>query len=356
MQRREFVSTVAGATVGALAAPRLELARKLPTTNWTWVHGGREWHANRWSNWFTNVAEAGINGVLVSGDNAQTISPIARDAGLSYHRWIWILNRNGDDWAQQNHPEWFTVNRNGESSLTHPQYVDYYKWICPTRDPVREYLRDIVGEAAGNPDVEGINLDYIRHADVILPVGLWERYGIVQDREYPQYDYCYCDVCRSRFHDEFGRDPMGIADAPADPEWKQFRWDSITRLVNELAEVVHRQGKPITADVFPTPAMARLMVHQDWDKWNLDAVFPMIYHTFYNRPIDWIESTTGEGVRNLAGRRSLYSGLYLPALAPGELGAAVQAAIWGGAQGVSLFEMEGLTHEHLGVLQSVLAE
>ena len=45
--------------------------------------------------------------------------------------------RNGDAWVQENHPEWFTVSRNLESSLEHPPYVGYYKWVCPSRGPVR---------------------------------------------------------------------------------------------------------------------------------------------------------------------------------------------------------------------------
>ena len=39
-------------------------------------------------------------------------------------------------------------------------------------------------------ELTGIRLDYIRQLDVILASGLQPSYGIVQDREYPEYDYC----------------------------------------------------------------------------------------------------------------------------------------------------------------------
>ena len=36
----------------------------------------------------------------------------------------------------------------------------------------------------------------------------------------------YCDVCREQFAALDGRDPLDIADPPADEAWRRFRWDS----------------------------------------------------------------------------------------------------------------------------------
>ncbi len=143
--------------------------------NWTWVHGGGEASPEEWRRRFARVREAGIEAVLVGGGDTEVLSTAARAEDLEFHRWIWILNRNGDEWAKQNHPEWFTVSRNGESSLEKPPYVGYYKWVCPTRPPVREYLRGIIDEIAADPNIDGVHLDYIRYCDVILPVGLWAK-------------------------------------------------------------------------------------------------------------------------------------------------------------------------------------
>ncbi|MXX34432.1 MAG: hypothetical protein F4Z50_06685 [Gemmatimonadetes bacterium] len=173
----------------------------------------------------------------------------------------------------------------------------------------------------------------------------------------------YCDVCREQFAALDGRDPLEIPDPPSDEAWRRFRWDSVTGAVRHLAAGVHAHGKPITAAVFPTPTIARTLVRQAWDEWPLDRFFPMLYHSFYLEDIPWIGDGVREGVAALAdgsvedGPRAgtpLNAGLYLPALNPGQLAEAVATARDAGAAGVSTFEMNGLTDEHLAGLREVL--
>jgi uncharacterized lipoprotein YddW (UPF0748 family) len=147
---------------------------------------------------------------------------------------------------------------------------------------------------------------------------------------------------------------MELPDPTQDVAWREFRWNSVTGLVEDLAEAVHAHGKPITAAVFPTPAVARKLVRQAWDEWPLDAFFPMIYHEFYEEELPWIGTATREGVDALAGAAPLYSGLYLPSLTPADLGEAVRIASAAGAAGVSLFPMGRLSDEHLAQLREAL--
>ena len=114
------------------------------------------------------------------------------------------------------------MSRNGDSSLEGPPYVGYYRWVCPTREPVRDYIRGLVDRVAADPRVDGVHLDYIRHCDVILPVGLWSTYDLVQDQEYAEFDFCYCDVCRPAFQELHGVDPRTPADAPGPGAWRRF--------------------------------------------------------------------------------------------------------------------------------------
>ena len=360
MRRRDFLLAAGGAAaLGALPgcvadtgqAPRTD--PPAPFTLWTWVHGNRDYDAAEWGRRFARLREAGFGAVLVGGGDIGLVSGAAHAEGLEYHRWFWTMNRNGDAWAKENHPEWFTVSRNLESSLDQPPYVGYYKWVCPSRGPVRDYLGQRVGELAANPAVNGVHLDYVRHCDVILPRGLWDTYGLVQDTEHPEFDFCYCDVCREEFAALDGRDPLEIPDPPADEAWRRFRWDNVTGAVRALAGAVHDHGKPISAAVFPTPTIARRLVRQAWDEWPLDRFFPMLYHSFYLEDIAWI----GEGVREgvgAAGGTPLNAGLYLPSLDPAGLAEAVATARAAGAAGVSTFEMHGLTDEHLVALRDVV--
>ena len=352
--RREFL----GAGAAALTLPWIEgcgdLSPPPPITlprTWTWVHGNADRTPAEWAARFGALSAAGIEGVLASGGETAMLSDAARSAGLAFHRWMWTLNRSGDRTVKDAHPEWFTVSRNGESSLTTPPYVGYYQWLCPTKPGVRAYLAEVVDELAASADVDGVHLDYIRHCDVILPVGLWERYGLVQDHEMAEFDFCYCETCREAFADETGRDPMALDDPSADDDWRAFRWRTVTELVTVVARAAHARGQPITAAVFPTPTIARRLVRQAWERWPLDAVFPMLYHRFYNEPLEWIGRSVAEGVAALPAGRPLFAGLYLPDLPPDALGAAIRIARDAGASGISTFEMNGLSDRHLAALR-----
>jgi hypothetical protein len=361
--RREFVLRAAGAAAG-LTFARTGIARAVPCHSaryadsdraglpgtWAWVHGRRERTPAEWRARFALLRESGIEGLLVGGGDTRVLSDSAHSEGLAFHRWVWTLNRNGDSELQQNHPDWFMVSREGESSLEHPPYVPYYKWLCPTREGARAHVRKSVEAVALDPAVDGVHLDYVRFPDVILPRGLWEKYGLVQDRELPEYDFCYCPACRDEFSSQTGLDPFALSDPPADETWRRFRWDRVTHLVQELSDSVHALGKPISAAVFATPTLARQMVRQAWDEWPLDMTFPMTYHQMYDQPVSWIGDATRQGREDIGRSANLFPGLYLPHLTPAELGSAIDAARGGGASGVSLFESDRLTDDHLAVL------
>lgn len=356
MNKRTFLKSLGTAAFGFTGLPSAFLplvpneSRTEPDDpgikNWVWMGGNGERNRDAWKQLFADLNNYGISGVLASGGDLEILPAAAGEEGLEFHRWIWTLNRNGDRNVQQEHPEWFSVSRNGDSSLEKPPYVGYYKWLCPTRPEVLEYLKEDIARLARHSGLTGIHLDYIRHPDVILPVGLWEKYNLVQDKEYPEFDFCYCEVCREEFRKLEGTDPLELPDPTRDIRWREFRYRSITTVVNTLAEVAHQHGKRITAAVFPTPQIARKLVRQEWEKWHLDAFFPMIYHNFYNEPVEWTGAATREGVRALPPTTPLYSGLYIPALKPDELKSAVKLALEAGARGVSLFSLNSMTEEH----------
>lgn len=348
-----------GAAAGSARLTRA-VAGALPATNrsafraWTWFHGDNATSAAGWRRQFARLRAAGITGVLVEGGDSARIGAAAKAEGLAFHRWIFTMYRGTDRWAKAHHPEWFSVSRNGDSSLTKPPYVPQYNWFCPNQDGVREYLRGIVGRAAARPEVDGVHLDYIRFIDVILPRGLWSRYGLVQDHEMPQFDFCYCGVCREKFRRQGGPDPLELRDPAADVAWREFRWNSITELVALLSRTVRAHGKTISAAVFATPALARKLVRQAWDRWPLDMVFPMVYHHFYLEDVDWIGRATRDGVEAVPRGVALHSGLFVPRLDPPSLARAVSLSREAGAAGVALFSMPRLTGAHLAALGRVL--
>ncbi|MES2125113.1 MAG: putative glycoside hydrolase [Gemmatimonadota bacterium] len=354
IERREFLRVAGASAAASVLLPKLAFGESEPFSAWTWVHGGGATDLAGWRAQYQRFRDAGLTGVLVGGGDTAIHAEAAHAAGLALHRWTWALNRSGDAKVKAEHPEWFSVSRKGESSLTHPPYVGYYQWLCPTREPVREYLRGVVDEVAAAPGVDAVHLDYIRHPDVILPRNLWEKYGLVQDHEMPEYDFCYCEVCRATFRQQHGKDPLRLKDPASNRDWVQFRYDSVTQLVTGLARTVHARGKAISAAVFPTPTIARKEVRQAWDRWPLDLVFPMLYHSFHRETIEWIGRGAAEGVAALPRSVPLVAGVHLPDLPPADLQRAVQVARDGGASGISMYDSGGLTDAHLAALSEVL--
>jgi hypothetical protein len=299
---------------------------------------------------YRRLKARGLTGVFIGGGIHEPEFQLIREAGLELHTWMWTTNR-GDAWIREHHPDWYMVSRSGKSCFDHPPYVDYYRWVSPVIPGVQSYLKERVDELASHEAVTGVHLDYVRYPDVILPRALWAKYGLDQTHELPDYDFCYSPHTRHAFKSESGRDPLEI-EAPAyDQEWLHFRYNSVTKLVNQLAREARRHQKKITAAVFPTPHMARKICRQDWDKWPLDAVCPMTYHSFYNEGVPWIGDCILENIQSVP--YPVYAGLYMPDLSDvSEFRQAIQTSIDNGAAGVSLFG--GVNDEHWAAAESVL--
>lgn len=354
MDRRRFLQTGTAATV-ALAAPvgvELGGARRGPDRkHWVWIRGDRP--VADWRTVLSTARRAGITAALIdaSAESLTQAVEVAAGLGMEVHAWMITMMEGGQEQA---HPEWYAVSREGRSTATHPPYVDYYTFMCPTRPAVRQHKADRARQRLAVPGLAGLHLDYIRYPDVILPRALWSVYDIVQDREYAPYDYCYCDVCRETFEARTGIDPLSLQDPSQNAAWLQFRYDTIVEMVNALSQTAHAAGVEVTAAVFPSPLIARRLVRQDWPRWPVDAVFPMVYNGFYDEGVDWIEPTVREGVTALGGRLPLYAGLYVPDLDPAALAEAARRALAGGADGIAVFEGVGTTPEHWAALGAIL--
>jgi uncharacterized lipoprotein YddW (UPF0748 family) len=283
---------------------------------------------------------------------------LVKDAGMEFHAWIPTMVQGKNSKISE---DLYAHNRNGESALEKPAYVPYYTFLCPSKEGTYDFLSNLYGSVAAVPEIDGIHLDYIRFPDVILAEGLWDKYGLIMDKEYPEYDYCYCDRCTSDFMDKTGIDIKAVADAPKVQEWKQFRYDLITNLVGRLAKVVHEKDKTINAAVFPGPTIAKAKVRQEWDKWDLDAVYPMNYNDFYLKGPEWVGEVVKEEVASVNGQKPIYSGLFIcpnpenkskendpenHGLLPSEIGTAIKASMENGATGICLFTPERMKPEH----------
>ena len=322
----------------------------------TWTGAGKEFNKEEWNAKLNEYKSAGITEVLVNGsaDILKQIVPLAKEKNLKIHGWMWTLNHPGDTIANK-HPDWYSVNRKGENSLEKRAYVDYYQWLSPFHPEAREHIKNTVRQLMEVEGLESIHLDYVRYVDVILGADLQPKYGIVQTTEMPEYDYGYHPIAREGFKEIFGVDPIGMEHPELSTEWRQYRLNAVTSLVNEIAEMVHGANKKLTAAVFPFPEMSRQMVRQAWNDWDLDTAFPMLYHNFYRENINWIGFAAEQGVKSVD--FPVVAGIYMPALSdPQDFEKAIRISKEKGASGVSLFTADNLNDEQKSILVKLSKE
>ena len=315
----------------------------------TWTHPEGDFNKTKWDAKLATYDSLGISEILVGGDANfyKQLIPLAAKKNIKIHAWMWTLNRPNDTIANQ-HPEWYAVNRLGKNSLEYRAYVDYYQWLSPFHPEAREYIKNNVRALTKIKGLASIHLDYVRYVDVILGAQLQPKYGLTQDHEMPEYDYGYHPIARQGFKQIFGKDPINFKNPELSTEWRQYRLNAITSLVNELADIAHKKNQKITAAVFPFPEMSRQMVRQAWNDWNLDAAYPMIYNNFYNQNINWIGFATTQGVNSV--NFPIYSGLYSPALEnPNDLEKAIRLTKEKGAKGFSIFTADNLSAEQKAI-------
>jgi uncharacterized lipoprotein YddW (UPF0748 family) len=140
-------------------------------------------------------------------------------------------------------------------------------------------------------------------------------------------------------------------------EWKNFRLNSIKNIVDDAYTIAKENKIKLTAAVFPYPEMADHMVRQRWDKWNIDEVYPMIYHGFYSEEVDWIGYATRQGVSDLSSKNTLINtGVYIPDFKSAEeLKQSILLAKENGAKGVAFYEGKTLTDEYLQTIKETKA-
>lgn len=322
--------------------------------NWIWVNADINKSNGEWEAKLIKFKENNITGILIGGGvpMLEKIIPLADKYGIEVHAWMWTLNRPGDKEAQK-HPEWYTISRKGESCYDVRPYVDYYQWVCPSKEEVFQHIAKQVKELCSVNGLKGIHLDYVRYSDVILAKALQPQYNLVQDKEYPEFDFCYCETCKSKFKTQSGIDISKLDDPTQSEEWRQYRYKSVTDLVNRLVTVAHNEKKLISAAVFPYPDLARTICRQSWDNWDLDAVFPMVYQNFYDENMNWIKTSTRKGVKDLNNRIPLITGLYLPAIPLGDFPTAIRNSFKGGAKGVAIFDEGKITNEQLNSVSEI---
>ena len=352
----------------AALAVLVSCAEKKPAVPlYGWQGMGKNPDLNEVRAQFENWKSHGFTGVCIqaSVEDTPAIAKIAHELGLEYHAWKPCMLQGGKP------HDWYCVNRLGQSADEFPAYVNYYKALDPAHPEVQDFIVSMIKEYAAIPEVDYVQLDYIRYVDAILARGLWDKYGLdFSNGPYPAADCCYCERCVSEFKELTGIDILQAEDPQAVPEWTAFRCKKVTELVTKICDAVHAMGKKVSADVFPGPdSHAVPMVRQQWNEWPIDMAFPMNYNDFYLEPAEWLAEITAEEVKAVDGKMPVISGLFIchdwqrkaeikdpegHGLLPSEIATAVKGPLDAGAAGICLFTPGSMTEEHWAELDKVL--
>ncbi|MEM9161454.1 MAG: family 10 glycosylhydrolase [Cyanobacteria bacterium P01_F01_bin.4] len=239
---------------------------------------------------FDRLSAAGINTVFVETVNAgypiypsrvapqqnpltRSWDPLAAavDLGKSHdievHAWVWtfaagnqahnrLLNQPADYMGPvlNVHPTWANYDNRGEMlplGQTKP-------FLDPANPEVRSYLLRLLNEIAGNYDVAGIHLDYIRYP--FQDPGANRTYG-------------YGLASRQQFQRMTGTDPVALS--PRDnpqlwSRWTQFRTQQVSSFVADASQTLKRLRPEliVSTAVFAQPTHERLQkLQQDWESW-----------------------------------------------------------------------------------------
>ena len=296
---------------------------------------------------------------VYSLENIEAMAKACHSNGMELHAWTinnMVSKAYSPEFLEQ-HRDWLAVNRNGQTGLEFPLWGRQV-WWCPSSEGYLDHYLTR-WEMLADLEVDGLHLDFIRYPDI------WDyEDGLAIERpEIPEYSFCYCPRCRTKFKNEAGVDPM---DVPLDPgnelyqRWCRWRMDVITATVKTIREETDIRLK-LSAAVFPTPDIARTVVLQDWPSFadQLDFICTMIYTPKqWGRPITWIKDATEEGLAEMKGKCAYYAGFGYPIRqqTPDDLQTGILSAAEGGADGVVIFSYPGPTPEQMEAIRKTSAE
>ncbi len=129
--RRQFLKKGLVAGLSASSLPLLAESNQnkavKPTNlkHWVWINPEAQDPEADLQKKYRAFYEAGIRGIFFEADSEKHFRA-AKAQKLEAHRWMWTMNR-GEKELLAAHPEWYAVNRKGESCAEKPPYVDYYR-------------------------------------------------------------------------------------------------------------------------------------------------------------------------------------------------------------------------------------
>lgn len=240
------------------------------------------------------------------------------------------------------HPEWVNVSNEGYTATSDGHQAIF---ADPANDAYHDMLVNYVTELFTlYPEVDGINLDYIRYPDK-SSAGREFGYTMASVQKFlDTYGYTFRgddNPDEAQLRADF--DKFISSDASIDAQWDNFRRSLVTQMVVDLRDAMRavKPGGLVSIATGPSPDESKNNLYQDWGQWVrsgiIDLCTPMAYYT----DADVVENIAGQEITIINNLAYNYVGLgpYLK-LAPNEWVNQISAAQSAGAMGYALFSSE----------------
>lgn len=233
-----------------------------------------------------------------------------------------------DKYLTEQYPETVQVAREG-TEIRYPNVsMEWMHWVCPNHEIVRNHLRAVVEELTAY-DIDGIQFTHFE----FQPIMNGES----------SYQSCFCEECVTRSE---SRDVPGESNA-----WVEMRCESTTSLLDDLSASLCSSNEQIVDIEFEVFANLDTAVEDSRETLGVDQpslmefadiVTPRTSHVDLDMHPLWIRDVVRSframtdtpivpSIRTAAGETPSER------LSADELVTAIQMALHGGAQGVSLF-------------------
>lgn len=270
----------------------------------------------------------------------------AHARGMQLHAWVQVFyagNRSveGVGPILAHYPQWANVqysalNATGPTPST--LELGHY-FLDPANPDVQTFLLKVFDELVTRyPALDGLQLDYIRYPASFPP----DRYS------YLQTTWGYTPYARQQFLQATGTDPATLA--PQHPlwlQWQAYKTQQVTTFVGQVAQQLQQHNQKqrhrvaLSAAIFPDPAEARLLKHQDWANWSRAGWVDFLASMSLTGSVEKVRANVQHLQQGTAGTRTqAVSGVFSPFnnLPPRRMLEQLTASQQAGAAGYALFD------------------
>lgn len=229
------------------------------------------------------------------GDYLSAFVALCKEYGIEVHSWVenFYVGIDPNAAVVKMHPDWIQYNDDG--TYLQRNEGGLYIFIDPANKAVQDTLIDYYNDLFDkNPDVAGLNLDYIRYPvssrdeDTGFTIESMKGfYEGVMGKSFTANQSSSREKMYNKFVQLFDANYLLGGEEEADAnyqKWVEYRMGLITGYVKRIkTEIKDERGIILSTSVFASLQESTNMKKQDWQTWYLngwiDLATPMAYYT-----------------------------------------------------------------------------